>query len=510
MDELEKNIPDAFWQKAFDGAAETPPARVWDAIERELDKSAGSRILPLWGKSLVNSRPLLWSTGIAASFILLLAGWWLLRTPAHTTSNRSQLSFSRKEVNTRVAEKHPSLPLTPAAEQPADLASAAVPKATTIHNHLHTKAFSPAFEARSTTTPVTHAANDQRGLVEVVAMPLPSRSTQLAAISVQQSNNRDQASYTASQVVSAVYTQSIHAVPVDRLSFDQYASLPMRLGGARPIQRIVWARPLELPAEPASSKTKRAHKELWASVGVLSAAFNPMVSIRSPYAASLNSLSRSIPTASVSSQPNFSIAYQASAGIQLTDHWSVETGVGYLTGRSTVDSPVQLVLTPIQSIANKDLTTSNVYVDALKNSVQLVGGQAASIANNSYVAGNTSSQQQLIANNYQYVQMPVQVGYQLRPRKRFGLALLGGLLTNIFVKNTVADEVVITAKDGVYRPLSFAALMGARLRYRPSQQWSASVAGVYQSTLGLGSQTDSQVQIHPTAAGMSFGVDYHF
>jgi hypothetical protein len=129
-----------------------------------------------------------------------------------------------------------------------------------------------------------------------------------------------------------------------------------------------------------------------------------------------------------------------------------------------------------------------------------------------YSLQNTYNPQarQSITNDYQFVQVPVQVGYQLRPRKRLGLALLGGFLSNIFVRNTVGDELVITSKDGIYRPVSWAATLGARFRYRPSRQWSASLAGVYQPSLGPGTRPESAVQTRSTAAGMSFGIDYHF
>jgi hypothetical protein len=125
---------------------------------------------------------------------------------------------------------------------------------------------------------------------------------------------------------------------------------------------------------------------------------------------------------------------------------------------------------------------------------------------------NTYSLQtrQSLTNDYQFVQVPVQVGYQLRPRKRLGLALVGGFLSNIFVRNTVGNELIITNKDGVYRPVSWAATLGARVRYRPSRQWSASLAGVYQPSLGFGTRPQSAVQSQPTSTGMSFGINYHF
>ena len=57
---------------------------------------------------------------------------------------------------------------------------------------------------------------------------------------------------------------------------------------------------------------------------------------------------------------------------------------------------------------------------------------------------------------------------------------------------------------------SLAATMGARFRYQPTGQWSASLAGSYQPSLGPVTQASSQVQSRPTTAGMTFGVDYHF
>ncbi len=55
MSDVEKNIPDDFWRNAFDEAAETPPPRVWDAIERRLDESGGPKVLPLWAGGVASS-----------------------------------------------------------------------------------------------------------------------------------------------------------------------------------------------------------------------------------------------------------------------------------------------------------------------------------------------------------------------------------------------------------------------------------------------------------------------
>ena len=309
---------------------------------------------------------------------------------------------------------------------------------------------------------------------------------------------------------------------MEAMTFQEIRGKFLRLRSPGPIQRIVWARPAELPMESILAKGKRKTKELWASVSAMPGSFNPMVSLRSAPmpTASYNSVtaltSSNQPT--VNSRASFSVAYQASAGIQLNERWSVESGVGYLAGRSTVEAPVQAAVSNFAQLTNTNRDAgNNAYVNALRSSVSTNMAYSASPATSNagptydLIAGNYVNQaQQALTNDYQYVQVPVQVGYQLRPRKKVSLAVLGGLLTNIFVRNTVGSDVVVKAKDGIYKPVSLAASMGARVRYRPSGRWSASMAGLYQPSLSSGTEADSQVQSRPTTTGMSFGVDYHF
>ncbi|GAB4015678.1 hypothetical protein GCM10028773_06580 [Spirosoma koreense] len=290
-----------------------------------------------------------------------------------------------------------------------------------------------------------------------------------------------------------------------------------------PIQRIVWYRPADLDRQPEMSKESHKKREMWASASVMPGAFNPMVSVpamQTSYANTLVANTTSRNSSSVNSRGSFSVAYQAGAGVQLTERWSLESGIGYLAGHSTVETPAQSAVTSLIQGAGADRgTANNLYADALKNSSSSnlanydPRASAATPSNNyAYLTqGNNANQSlQTLTNDYQYVQVPIQVGYQLRPRKRLSLAVLGGLLTNIFVRNTVGTDLVVTAQDGVYRPVSLAASMGARFRYRPSGRWSASLAGLYQPSLEVGTQSNSQVQTRPTSTGMSFGVDYHF
>lgn len=549
MDELEKNIPDDFWRKAFDEASEAPPPRVWSAIESRLDESNGPKIVPLWGFGLSASRPLKWGMGVAAAMALFLVGWWAINTQSTNTSNRVAQVTESKGGNQAVSNQAKSTPETTLANgaRQQDKHTTSESETLIADNNVAR----PTEKERIVTT--EPKANSVKALAErrnnrlnqpaftpenYVASRLPAaeRKTSIeldspnVAMSLRKSDqnpvtsaNYAKAASSQSSLTNTPIVRSTELVSRQNAQINELATRPMRLRSPGPIYRIVWFRPAELSVEPERAKSKHETREAWASVSMMPGSFNPSVSIRSMQATGLNTARANQP--SVSSRADFSVAYQAGAGVQLNKHWSIESGIGYLSGRSTVESPGSMYnynASPIASMAPQlDASiANNYYVTAVRNSVHPEANAVSNYASpgNYDKLGNTmmayqnydNRYQQSVTNNFDYVQVPVQVGYQLRPNKRLGLSLLGGFLTNIFVRNTVGDDLVITSKDGVYRPLSVAASMGARFRYRPSQRWSASLAGMYQPSLGLGTRPESQIQSTPTSAGMSFGLDYHF
>lgn len=548
MDELEKNIPDDFWRKAFDEASEAPPPRVWSAIESRLDESNGPKIVPLWGFGLSASHPLKWGMGIAAAVALLLVGWWAINTQSADTSNRVAQVTESKQVDQPASTQAKSTPETTLADGTVQQHKQTTSESETLiaDNNVATSTEKERIVAESKINSVKASVGRKSNQLNQPAftpenrvashLPAAERKASIAfdspnvVMSLRKSDpnpvtsaNYAKVASSQSSLTSTPLAQSTESAPGQNAQINELATRPMRLRSPGPIHRIVWFRPAELSVEPERSKSKHEAREAWASVSMMPGSFNPSVSIRSMQATALNTARSNQPT--VSSRADFSVAYQAGAGVQLNKHWSIESGIGYLSGRSTVESPgsmynynSSLVASMVPqldaSIAN------NYYVTAVRNSVHPEANAASNYASPSNYdkLGNTiaayqnydNRYQQSVTNNFDYVQVPVQVGYQLLPNKRLGLSLLGGFLTNIFVRNTVGDDLVITSKDGVYRPLSVAASMGARFRYRPSQRWSASLAGMYQPSLGFGTRPESQIQSTPTSAGMSFGLDYHF
>ena len=541
MSDSEENKPEMFWQKAFDEASEMPPPRVWDAIERQLDKSEkevlpGPKIIPLWGTGLISPKQIVWSAGIAATVAVLLIGWWMQTTPIERTqAERDQTSApeqrlaSPRHESPSVAANAPQTDIDQHQEQSkvdkrtllADRQSMdsrsevgqqsgrSVYSASSATNELagHTKRRSSSLKHVSVSNiPRADYAATQSlatGQVNQLAHPINSRPTTAAFVFGS----------------SPLQNQMLQAEQASGIIASTMAGRQIRYRDLSSIQRIVWISPAATEMEEKVARSDHKYHEAWASVSVMPGSFDPAASVRpgqatftNAYALSTTNQNPSQP--SVTSRPNLSLTFQASAGIQVSKHWSIESGVGYLSGHSQVESPAQVTTSHANTAINRQEATGNLYLNALQGSRASTSQKALAdlVATNSYQSqvSYDAVAQQTLTNNYQYVQVPVQIGYQLRPRKRFSLALLGGLLTNIFVRNTVGDNVVINSKDGVYRPLSWSATLGARFRYRPSRRWSASMAGVYQSAFGSDTESTAHVQNHITATGMSFGVDYHF
>ncbi|RYF60835.1 MAG: anti-sigma factor, partial [Cytophagaceae bacterium] len=382
MDELDKNLPDDFWRKTFEDASEMPPPRVWATIEQRLDESSGPKILPLWGTGLASSRSLIWGAGIAAAVALLLVGWWAINSQP-TKQSVAQVQPVGQANNMADSNSQPAIPTDASptsharhAQTDAVASTTAKSVAKSAHSIDSLRSRSAVAASQNTQSLVAqtdpkssrgrHSQNGQAVLIAASTARRPMESQE----SVRSSRSMATTSYTSgSQSFIATDESSQNTVVFNKLNVK-----PLRMRRPGSIQRIVWIRPVDILMEPEINKSKRQSRELWASVNMMPGSFNPMVSVRPVQSsfsntalASANMSSQS----SVSSRANYSMAYQAGAGVQLSERWSVESGIGYLSGHASVESTGQLLATgQMDLLANRTGTSSNAYVDALRNSSQ--------------------------------------------------------------------------------------------------------------------------------------------
>ena len=301
---------------------------------------------------------------------------------------------------------------------------------------------------------------------------------------------------------------------------------PLRIGGN---DRIVWFSPEPPVSEKALATepkpARKARPKAWVSAGVVASSFDPSVALRAVSGlaytnASLNNAFASsngpVPALALDSHAGRAIAMQANVGLPLSERWTIETGVGYLNGQSMVQSPVRssALSTEKNSAANLPTLYTDLVGNSANRSVSSAADMQAGSASQRYTfVASTSYDRavsQSVSNNYQFVQVPVQLSYELRPRRKFGLALITGMVSNLFVRNTVADAVTVKAQDGVYRPITVAGTAGMRLRFRPDKHWSASLAGTFQRSLQSITRPEVGIQALPQNMGVYFSVDRHF
>ena len=591
--------PDPYWQRAFDDAFDTPPPRVWEGVERQLDLDDADGILPLWQhqqgrQSMLFGR---WAAGIAASLMLTALGWWAwhredairpdrvvavtAKLPKTSASGTLSAVIGVEAEATKI-DTYPMPRLADASAVPRRRVRSGTfkqPKAADSRaNSESTLAVAEKPVEQETVqfvAPVAEVETDRSRGVNgtlvftetstsirvmmkepqsfrsgvagfqplIMSRSVETRSTTIQAFGNHSFSNQllDNQSFAQQSIdaqspvgqfppalfsgnklaVEPALAHSEQAVFNDVLPQQNKADASLATKPATPDQTSNGLFSEKKTVQPALASSKKRRRP-WLSAGVTASAFSPAVAVRSAFSPVASAVQSSV-LGSVKAAPNtpanlqsgvgHAVAFQAGIGIPLGKRWSVETGVGYLTGRNNVLSPARI--SSSMSAVNAG-ATDNLYTDLLTRS----GGQSG-MANGfadqrSYdkTAANQAadylSAQQVLSNSYEFVQVPVQVGYELRPRRKFGLSLLTGLVSNWFVRNTVAETITVKPGDGVYRPVTMAGTAGMRLRYRPDANWSASVAGTFQHSLQSLTKSDVGLQVNPQQIGLSFSVDRHF
>jgi hypothetical protein len=564
--------PNPHWQRAFEEAAESPPPRVWDAVERQLDLDDEDGIIPLWQhrqgqQSMLFGR---WVAGIAASLLLLLGGWWVwhregaahtgmqVATATKASQTMPQPSAGTSALGTLPAEKEAGNELIESEKGPGALAlaptraarpapvepqprqregvAAAQPTYTLQVSARSDEAVAAAAEARPT---LTYTAN-----VPVAAAPridVPSQPDTKQPLSGEVVRARLSMSVTITEtappklapfrsdseraVVAALLTetppmeQPLAPQPTqNKLILTQEATKPLAVTPDAALAEVV--------VVPALAGKQASRRTVWVSAGTSAMSVNPMMAARASAVPSLAFVNNTYLNAqsvagyvpNLEAERAVAVAFQAGVGIPLGEHWAIETGVGYLSSTGGVASPNRL---PVASGTAKTPTAGQTfYTDAIASRLaqptQNQSGAPVGVTSDftGRFAGNVAqydiTTSQAVSNAYQFVQVPAQVSYEFRPRRKFGLAFLTGIVSNWFVKNTVAESVTVNPSDGLYRPVTMAGTAGVRLRYRPSRQWSASLAGTFQQSLQSITQNDVNFQALPQQVGLSFSVDKHF
>ncbi|GAB3269405.1 hypothetical protein GCM10027347_39600 [Larkinella harenae] len=547
------------WRNLFENAEESPSDELWDSIARRLDEEEAEPIIPLWPRV----RP--WVYGVAASVIALLVGWWAtqsintadLNRPVagqttgspQTKTNADQAVAQDKTV--AAAPEQSTNPATPdLAKQRPESGNTDQQDEALAQNH----SASPGKRAAGSSISSVQKSSENTGTIGEVRRNQSVLASKNRTNAVPQASAGPERQPDAGRLADAHSPQRVSKSGSDRpttpeqpmahpeaspAGFEPVAeTADTRLAyeaayiknkvtvakAPRPISRIIWYRAPETTIEPQQPK-ESSRKEYWAALTATPMSFNPMASVQSRLGEAYSvyngvmQSSRVASAATLQNQAQISMAWQASTGVQLNKHWSVEAGVQYLNGRSQTQNNASvtnaftnqtesLLINAVRSSSPNASLAMDAPAPQNGNSFLPTGLDKNNLVNSSYL--KVIPADQVVSNNFQYIQVPVNVGYHILPQRKISYSVLGGVMANVFLKNTISGSLEINPEDQVYRPTSLAGTAGLRVNYHPTHHWSGSLTGSYQQALQNGTQSDAVLQVRPQAIGVGFGLNYHF
>lgn len=536
------------WRRAFEGAEEAPGEGLWGRIERQLPPERGKR------------RPVVWWWAAAASLLLTLLagglGWWAGQQNAATDHRvaTTQTSPVEPDSETKVGNEsgRELSPLTrktgetrqPAAvDKSAPTASVAVEaealsareqlaqrsgrsnslgneavRSGALSEHKSVNGAPGTQLPRLATRPSGRAARRGTSVQPEVSPAVSSPSPALVGIEVAAVPQAEPTSPTVSTL-----SETEQRILLDFLSGKNPQPLNVALR-VRPPAVPLAPKPLFMPSAPESQTERKSSKgsKFWASVGAAPVGFDPQVRLGGSVAAlaSAATTTNSFQNSSIGrgslgapvaeSQPALSYRVGGRVGWQMSDHWSLESGVEYLNGQSTLQSGLVLV----NRVTNQ---ATSLFAEALSNKTT---GAALDMA---YNVGSLAAQNSFVPTDnqlrstYQYVSVPVQVGYRLWPESRMEALLSAGFAGDVFLSNTLQptgasnlSAVRYAPADDVYRQVLWSGLGSLGLRYRLDTNWGLGLNGTFRRALTSGVQNSSGVQTFPREVGVGLRVDYRF
>ena len=466
------------WRKLFNGAELSPPESVWHAIDSKLWLSENSGFENGWKNrfqhaeltpsenvwkaidvSLVQSendgmkkRIVYWQRLAAASIgILIMFGsysWF-----SNTTDSPEQLVNNHepsleKNSTSETANQNSSQALsTNEVGNPEQSDNSNQTVASSTRSEKPSNESAEAYK-QGISNSGTNTITNTNEIANKISIEESRRDSQQAI--VQNKNRRS--------------TFQFNQGPIAELTFVDVSKLPNFFGpnDYAIAYRLADAR----PAVMAKKKNTAVNENKWAAVSFSAGTFSPGIGnteiIESNRAVTNNISfdglqSSSTPaTKSENVKPGTSIAMAISAGKRIFKKFILHGGVSYLNQTSASNSEVVSV-----APANKVYGVASYSLEST-NSV-------------------TYQSQQEINSTFQFISVPVQLGYMLVDRK-FGIQVNGGLSPDFFLKNSVYNETTqvettnSAGEDGTFNTVSLSGLGSIEFSYKFLNHYRLSLA----------------------------------
>ncbi|AWV99366.1 hypothetical protein [Arcticibacterium luteifluviistationis] len=188
---------------------------------------------------------------------------------------------------------------------------------------------------------------------------------------------------------------------------------------------------------------------------------------------------------------NISLNY----GKRFKKHWSIESGARYLAGNSLVAS----------NVYSYNQFTGRIQSFLESNYIR----QDAGVFDNTVISSGAD-----VDSDYQFLMIPLQVGYHLPVSKKLEAAVVAGV-SGDFIINNVFDNISeggskLTSGNSAYKAVNLSGLAGLKLNYAIRSNWQVSVGSNFQQTITSGVERTEGFSFKPRYLGINYGVNYRF
>jgi len=506
--ESQNNFEDE-WRKAFESSELTPPTDMWNRIERELDKKEKRPFLFFIRPNL--------SAGIAATLILTLAGFWYFSnssTPKQNIIAQKQSSNSHSQTK-KVLESKPN--------QEESITRVDIPNKLEIATSNEIKTVNRFGSSKpNSTNKIKDIPNySEKGIsVSSVAVVNPeiiiSENRQLVA-----KNDKELAKISTKNIENQFTSEENKSVVLEKIRNKGFHLFVREFYLNR--NKLLFEN--ENNFEPKDVIAQNSQGKFWLGIQSGVAPFKPSMDLNPLNSISLreaeifadysNNLVQSGQSGNTPivgagnnkgtilvTQPQNNLKNGISThvgfnwGYQLNNKFSLESGLKYLRGNSILESNTY-------SFAENG-EANTFFANYLSNN-------ASGDFRNTIIADASQG-----VSRYEYIMLPIQVGYQVNLSKKIGLQLSSGVTADIFLQNTIIndngmlqDKSIIKRNNSLYKPLNFSSLQGLRGLYQINNRWQAVISGTYQQSLSSNTTSDV-LKMKLKIFGLSYGLNYRF
>ncbi len=514
MDSQKPNNFEEEWRKAFNDASFPPPSDMWERIEQDLERKKRRPFLFFLRSSAMLA-------GVAATLILALGGILFFNQKDTTTSVANNIQTKvQPNSDTQNQRTQPELDKT-------DHTSLATKARNDIETINSSKILGNQLAFAETTTNkrvITSPKSTQNN--QLPTLVAASTNAGDRVVNVPTSSNQTLVGYNLQVLDSGsnkgvLVTQNDNKIIIDLalLKYHEY----QYLGSRYTLRRSKLSFESEATEAPvvASNDSK-----FWVGVQSGVSPFDPNMKLgginnvamtqADAFAKSSNQTSVGT-SSSVSPQANVMVSQPQNAiksgigintgvamGYKISKKWNFESGIRYLRGNSTLNSNTYAFQ---QNGYVNTFFADYLMQNSAKQDMQFANGQV-----NTIVADASQ-----FSNRYEYLMIPMQVGYEMGLSKKVALNFLAGVSTDIFLQNTiindnsiVQEKSVINSSSNIYKPLNLSGLGGVRASYVVSKHWQLNLGSSYQHSLFSGINNSTALQMRLKMFGLNYGLNYRF